>query len=137
MERYPVGVHLEVTVFPLHDPLAGAGPSTKSAESRGYPRYRVLQRCIVRPPGVGPGDGWQSIVFSLSTTGVGITFPLPIERGADVEIEACDLPETSPLKARVVHVARFDSIWLAGCELTRQLTGDDLTAWLTSATDGP
>jgi hypothetical protein len=121
-------------VVPSHDPYAG--PRVQGVEFRGATRYRLLQRCFVRPPGVGPGDGWRGIVFSLSATGVGVTLPLAVERGTEVTIEPWQLQGGAALTARVVYVSRLEFVWLVGCELTRRLTDDELAVWLATATTG-
>jgi hypothetical protein len=123
-------------VFPSHDPFAGAGPGVSAVEFRGATRYRVLQRCIIRPPGVAAADGWRGIVFSMSKSGAGITLPTPISRGTELEIEPWNLPGAPVLKARLVHLTRLESVWLAGCEFSCQLTDDELAAWLPTATAG-
>jgi hypothetical protein len=122
-------------VYPNFDPNA-ASAAVQSVESRSATRYRVLQRCHVRPPGVAEPDGWRCIVFSVSATGIGVTLPLPIERGAEVDIEPVNLPGAPPLRARVVYTSRLEFVWLAGCELSRRLSDDELAAWLMSATPG-
>jgi hypothetical protein len=123
-------------VFPNHDPTNGPGPAVQAVEFRSSPRYRILQRCYVRPPGVSDGEGWRSIVFSISATGVGVTLPLPLERGTEVDIEPWNLPGAQPLRARIVYVSRLEFVWLCGCEFSRRLTDDELASWLTTATAG-
>ncbi len=123
-------------MYPPHHPPAETAPPVQAVEFRAAPRYRVLQRCYLRPPGVTAPDGWRCIVFSLSATGVGVTLPLPLERGTEVEIEPWNLPGAKPLRARVVHTSRLEFVWLAGCELHGRLTDDDLATWLTTATAG-
>lgn len=113
------------------DPCAGS--TVQAVEFRSAPRYRILQRCFVRPTNVAAAEAWRGIVFSLSATGAGVTVPLAVERGAEVDIEAWKLPGAPPLKARVVHVSRLEFVWLAGCELTRRLADDELAAWLVTA----
>jgi hypothetical protein len=108
----------------------------QAVEYRSAPRYRVLQRCHVRPPGVADGEGWRSIVFSISATGVGVTLPLPLERGTEIDIEPWNLPGSQPIRAHIVHICRLEFVWLSGCELSRRLTNDELAAWLSSATPG-
>ena len=122
-------------MFPHHDPNAWA-TAVQAVESRSAPRYRVLQRCHVRPPGVAAGEGWRCIVFSISATGVGVTLPLPIESGAELDIEPWNLPGAGPLRARIVHTTRLENVWLAGCELSRRLSASDMSAWLAAATTG-
>jgi hypothetical protein len=124
-------------VYPPQQPTTEPGPPVQAVEFRAAPRYRVLQRCFLRPPGVGGPEGWRGIVFSLSATGIGVTLPLPLERGTEVEVEAWNLPAAKPLRARVVHVSRLEFVWLAGCELVGRLADDHLAAWLTTATAGP
>jgi hypothetical protein len=85
---------------------------------------------------VAAGDGWRCIVFSISATGVGVTLPLPVERGAEVDIEPWELAGAPPLRARIVYTTRLEFVWLAGCELSRRLTSDELAAWLTAAAPG-
>jgi len=121
-------------VTPHYDPFPG--PAVQAVEFRRCPRYRVLQRCFIRPPDVAVADAWRGIVFSLSATGAGVTLPLAVERGAEVEIEPWNLPGAPPLKARVIHISRLEFVWLVGCELTRRLTDDELAAWLATATAG-
>ena len=116
-------------MYPTNDPT-GWGAAAQAVESRSAPRYRVLARCHVRPPGVAAGDGWRCIVFSISSTGIGVTLPLPVERGAEIDIEPWQLPGAQPLRARIVHMNRLDIVWLAGCELSRRLSAEELTAWL-------
>jgi len=62
--------------------------------------------------------------------------PLPIERGAEVDLEPWNLPAAPPLRARVVYTSRLEFVWLAGCELSRRLTDEELAAWLATATTG-
>jgi hypothetical protein len=116
-------------VYPNLDPST-VPTAVQGVEARSAQRYRVLQRCHVHPPGVTGDDGWRCIVFSMSTTGIGVTLPLPVERGAEVDIEPWNLPGAPPLRARVVHTSRLEFVWLAGCELSRRLTDDELAAWL-------
>ena len=108
----------------------------QAVEFRAAQRYRVLQRTFVRPPGVTPPDGWRCIVYSVSATGLGVTLPLPLERGTEVEIEPWNLPAAKPLRGRVVYLNRLEFVWLAGCELDRRLTDDELAVWLATATAG-
>jgi hypothetical protein len=118
-------------------PEPAAGSSVQAVEFRGATRYRVLQRCFVRPPGVSTHEGWRCIAFNLSLTGIGVTLPLPVERDTLLDIEPWNLPGAPELKARVVHISRLDFVWLAGCELSRRLTDEELAAWLATVTAGP
>jgi hypothetical protein len=86
---------------------------------------------------VAEAEGWRGIVFSMSRGGAGVTLPMSIARGTEVQIEPWNLPGAPALKARVVHLTRLESVWLAGCELVHRLTDNDLAAWLATATAGP
>jgi hypothetical protein len=114
---------------PSHDPPTE--PSVRGAESRSATRYRVLQRCLVRPPGVRAPDGWLGDVYSLSHSGIGVTLPLAVADGTEMEVVAPDVPGAPVLTARVVHITRLESVWLTGCELSRRLSDDELAAWMT------
>jgi hypothetical protein len=126
----------KVTVIPHHDPNAWAA-AVQSVESRSVPRYRVLQRSHVRPPGVTAEDAWRGIVFSISAGGIGVTLPLPVERNVELDIEPWNLPGARPVRARIVHTTRLENIWLVGCELSCRLSKDELDAWLATAPTGP
>jgi hypothetical protein len=115
---------------------SSAGPMVQGVEFRSAPRYRVLQRCFIRPPGLSGADGWRGIAFSMSATGIGVTLPLPVERGTEIEVEPWNLRGAPTVTARVVHICRLDFVWLTGCQLSRRLTDDELAAWLTNATAG-
>jgi hypothetical protein len=123
-------------VYPSYEPTHGAGPFLQAIEYRSAPRYRVLQRCHIRPPGVAPGDGWRAIVFSISATGMAVTLPISLERGTEVDIEPWNLPGTTPVRAKIVHTSRLESVWLLGCELFQRLSDEELAAWLMTATPG-
>ena len=70
-------------------------------------------------------------------SGAGVTLPLSVPRGTEVEIVPWNLPGAANLKARVVHISRLESVWLAGCQLIDRLTDDQLATWLATATAGP
>ena len=113
------------------DPPAGAG---MAVEYRAAQRYRILQRCHVRPPGVTGRDGWRSIAYSISATGIGVTLPLPVVPGTEIDVEPWQLPGAGPLRATVVHASRLEFVWLCGCRLAAPLAEPELTAWLATAT---
>jgi hypothetical protein len=106
-----------------------------SRDRRRSPRYPILQRCVVRQPQFGGADGWRSIAFDVSATGLGITLPLPLQPGAELEVRPWGLPGARPLRARVVHTRPLEYIWLCGCELADDLSDDELTAWRATARD--
>ena len=122
---------------PNYDGFAARGPSISGVDQRRAARYRILQRCIVRPPQVAAADGWRGIVFSMSKTGIGVTLPAPLGRGTELEIDAWNQPGAPTIKAHIVHITRLESVWLAGCEFTYRLTDEEVAAWLATATAGP
>jgi PilZ domain len=102
-----------------------------AVEYRSAPRHRILQRCLARPAGsAAPAEGWRSIAYDISATGVGVTLPVPLARGSMLEIEPYNLPGGRPLRARVVHAHRLEFVWLCGCELDRRLNDRELQTWL-------
>jgi hypothetical protein len=111
-----------------------SAPVVQGVESRAAARYRVLQRCFVRPPGVEAPGGWRGIVFSVSATGIGVSLASPILPGTEVTIEPWRLPGAPILRARVVRVHRIDVAWLTGCQLVSRLGDADLAAWLANVT---
>jgi hypothetical protein len=114
-------------------PITGSSTSPQQVhgvESRATPRYRVLQRCFVRPPEVHAPDGWRGVVFSMSAMGVGVSLPAAILPGTEIEIQPWKLPDAPTLKARVVRVHRLGVAWLTGCQLAHRLRDEELVAWL-------
>ena len=87
-------------MYPTYEPPAGANPGGPAVEFRAAPRYRVLQRCFARPPGVTAPDGWRCIVFSLSHTGIGMTLPLPVERGTETQTPVQPAQPGQPAQAQ-------------------------------------
>jgi hypothetical protein len=61
---------------------------------------------------------------------------LAVERGMEIEVEPWNLAGVPSVRARVVHITRLESVWLAGCELACRLTQDEQAAWLTTVTVG-
>ena len=47
------------------------------------PRYDILQRCFVWPHGSPRVEPWRSIVYNISSSGLGITMPFPPQPGTD------------------------------------------------------
>ena len=114
--------------------LLSGGVAAPAIEYRSAPRYRILQRCFTRPPGVTPpAEGWRSIAYNISTTGIGVTLPLPLPKGSVVEIEPHELPGAKPVRARIVHSSRLEFVWLCGCRLDEELSDAELNAWLSVA----
>jgi hypothetical protein len=94
----------------------------------------ILQRCLVwsGPQGRSPrgSDGWRSIAYDISTAGIGLTLPLPVQPGTLLEIEGWGIPSSRPLRARVVRTAPVEFLWFCGCEFLEPLDEAELSAWL-------
>lgn len=121
---------MEVSIEPSSVP--DLNETTISAdERRGARRYRLLQKCLVRPENLATSEGMHGIVYNLSVTGVGLTLPLPVRAGTVLQVEPWGLEKARPLQARVVRTALVDFTWFHGCELIEPLSEVELRAWLT------
>jgi hypothetical protein len=119
---------------------------TKSmlAEPLGFPewidrrlarRYRVVQRCLVRPISAmhaGPED-WKGLVCDLSSTGLALAMSFAVRPGTVLTIEPWGLDRSLSLEVRVVRALPVEFLWLHGCELARPLSDAVLRVWLQSA----
>jgi hypothetical protein len=93
-------------------------------------RYRLLQRCVVRPAdGTGSGD-WPGIAYNLSRTGIGLSLLYPLLPGTVLIIEPWGLDGARKLYVRVVRCAPVDFAWFHGCELFEPLSEEELWIWL-------
>jgi hypothetical protein len=72
-------------------------------ERRGAPRHIILQRCLVWPPGACRPEGWPCIAYNISTIGIGISLPCPLQPGVVLKVQAWGLPRARELEARVVE----------------------------------
>jgi len=114
----------------------GTSPEKGPAvEQRAAPRFPLVQRCFVRPPGAIGAEGWRCIAYNISLTGIGITLPAPLQTGTILDIKAWGLPAAPSLQARVVHLHLIDFLWFCGCELVSRLEPDQLQAWLMGPRD--
>lgn len=107
---------------------------TFMVDRREDPRYRLLQRCFVRPDGSQKVESWRCIAYNISVGGIGITMPYALEPGTLLEIEPWGLPEARTLKARIVHAKRADFLWMTGCRFDDRLNEDELQEWLKGPT---
>jgi hypothetical protein len=104
-------------------------------ERRRAPRHPTLQRCSVWPPGAQGPAGLPSIAYNISTTGIGITLPLPLPKGHLLRIEPFALPDARPLQARIVHVKPVEFLWFCGCRFVEPIREEELGVWLVVKTD--
>jgi hypothetical protein len=99
-------------------------------EQRQSPRFRILQRCFVWPPGADGADGWPCIVYDISLTGVGVALPIQMPRGSLLRIQPAELPSGRTLSVRVVHSSLVDYLWFSGCELIEPLDEAQQRIWV-------
>jgi hypothetical protein len=95
----------------------------------------ILQRCVERPLGAPREQGWKTIAFDVSETGLGITLPTELAEGTELEIEAWELSKAEPLYVRVIRSKRVDCVWLTGCKSVTRLSDDNLRAWMSGPQD--
>jgi hypothetical protein len=98
-------------------------------ECRSSPRYRILQRCVVRPVSAPGPEGWHCIAYNVSTEGLGLTLPLRLPPGTLLEVRPYGLPPAPVVLARVVHSALVEFAWFTGCRLNEPLSDQQLQAW--------
>src|SRR5262249_48674843 len=105
-------------------------------ELRSFPRYPILQRCLVVPGNAPAGaEGWRCIAYNISRAGIGLTLPAPLRIGAELIITPWQLPAAPVVRARVVHSSRVDFLWFCGCEFLTPLSADEHFAWTTGRHD--
>jgi hypothetical protein len=109
---------------------------TPQVERRASPRYTIIRRCFVWPPGARGIEGWRSIAYNISATGIGLVLPFPLPTGTVVHIEAWGLPGAGRLPARIVRSALTKFTWFCGCEFLSPLSDDDLQAWVRGPQSG-
>jgi hypothetical protein len=106
-----------------------------ASERRGAVRLPILQRCFAYPESTPGVLAWHVIAYNISTTGIGMALPCPVEVGTVLEVEAWQLRRAPRLRARVVHARLAYLHWFCGCELLKPLSEEELTAWLAGPTD--
>jgi hypothetical protein len=116
-------------------PPQPASTTPAGIERRGAPRFAILQRCLVKPPQAQGPEDWRCIAYNISSTGLGLTLPLPLATGTILDIEPWALPKAPRVQARVVRCKPVDFLWFCGCELLRRLSEAELQAWLAGSTD--
>jgi hypothetical protein len=96
---------------------------------RGAPRHPILQRCFVRFADASSSDAWKCIAYNISTTGIGITMPIRLQKDAVLTIQAWNLPQACTLQARVVQMKQVEFLWFTGCEFLKRLSPTELQIW--------
>jgi hypothetical protein len=100
-----------------------------ATECRTSPRYRILQRCLIRPASAPGPEGWHCIAHNVSREGIGITLPLRLPAGTLLEVRPWGLPGAPVLRAEVVHSSLVEFVWFTGCRLAEPLSDRDLDTW--------
>ena len=114
-------------------PKEAGAPAPPLVERRSAPRYRLARSCLVCPQGSDVGaQGWRCVAYDVSTTGIGLTLPLPPRLGTLLRVEAWALPALRPLRMRVTHVRPVAFLWFCGCALEDPLREGELRTWLDS-----
>jgi hypothetical protein len=108
---------------------------TCAIERRTAPRHALLQRCLVKPPHASGPEDWRCIVYGISSTGIGVTLPLPLPLGTILQIEAWELPQAPKLQARIVRVKPVEFVWFCGCEFDYRLSDAQIGAWMAGPDD--
>jgi hypothetical protein len=99
-------------------------------ERRTVPRYDILQRCFVWPHASPRVEPWRSIVYNISSSGLGITMPFPPQPGTIFQVEAWGLPGARTLEVRVLRTTAVEFLWFCGCEFTNPLPVETLRTWI-------
>ncbi len=115
-----------------HTPRATAGkPATVPAlERRGAERFPCVRECLVRPQGATGAGDWHAIAYNISSSGIGIGLPYPVEPGTILYIHPWSRSNAQPLRARVVRSTPVNFLWFHGCELLESLSDDEVQRWL-------
>jgi hypothetical protein len=98
-------------------------------ECRSSERYRILQRCVVRPASAPGPEGWHCIAYNVSSEGIGLTLPLRLPAGTVLEVRPWGLPGAPVLLAQVVHSSLVEFVWFTGCRLTEPLSDREIQCW--------
>jgi hypothetical protein len=118
--------------MPLHtQTLDPAGiPAQSTIERRSAPRYRCCAECTVRPENATGIGLWHGIVYNISTTGIGMALPCPVNPGTVLVIEPWRWGQDRRLRARVVRSVPVSFLFFHGCEFLEPLTEAELGALL-------
>ena len=108
------------------------GPTT-CADRRAAARHPCSLDALCHAIGGGPEGPWTGKVLDLSTTGLGIILPQPLERGTILVIDLPSAVTSAPrsLSACVIHIRPHeDGGIFTGCILAEQLGEAELEALL-------
>jgi hypothetical protein len=101
-------------------------PVEQVIERRSAPRYRCCAECTVRPETATGVGHWKGIAYNISTTGVGLALPCPVQTDSIILIEPWRWGKGRVLRARVVRNVPVAFLYFHGCEFINPLTENEL-----------
>jgi hypothetical protein len=112
---------------------AGGTAQTACTDRRSAARHRCSLEATCHAIGGGPEGPWPATILELSTTGLGIILPQPLERGTilivDLATPVAGAPES--LSACVIHTRPHEEGGIfTGCILAEQFGEAELAALL-------
>jgi PilZ domain len=108
----------------------GQQATPPASERRGAERFPCVRECLVRPQNATGAGDWHAIAYNISTSGIGIGLPYPVEPGTVLYIHPWSRSNARPVRARVVRSTPVDFLWFHGCELLETLTADEVQLWV-------
>src|SRR5580700_4036536 len=105
---------------------AARRPAAQEAERRGAERFACVRECLVRPQNATGAGDWHAIAYNISTNGIGIGLPYPVEPGTVLYIHPWSRSNARPVRAQVVRSTPVDFLWFHGCELLEALSADEV-----------
>lgn len=118
-----------MSVYPNGRPTT-TDPAASDLDRRTAERFRILQRCLVRPAASPGSASWKGIAYDLSYRGIGLALPYPITIGTELVVDPVGLPHARPMHVRVVRFHPVSYLWFCGCELDRSLLTEEIKTWL-------
>jgi hypothetical protein len=116
--------------FPEPGGHAAKQPVQPEIERRGAERVPLLRECLVRPEGATGAGDWHAIVYNISSSGIGVGLPYPVEPGTVLYIQPWSRANPQPVRARAVRSTLVNFLWFHGCELLEPLSPEELQRWL-------
>ena len=104
-------------------------PTAEFVERRSTERYPCQKHCFVRPEGAGGPADWPGLAYNVSTGGIGVALPLPVQPGTVLLLQPLGR-EGKPFRVRVVRSVLVSFVYFHGCVFQMPLTGEELEAWI-------
>ncbi|MFO0966421.1 MAG: PilZ domain-containing protein [Gemmataceae bacterium] len=109
--------------------ISAPEPRCANAERRGDPRHFVDAAVSCRPVGDNAAPNLTGRVRDVSTLGIGLVLPEPIEPGVLLDIDLINNRGNwvGAVRGRVVHNLRTsDGVWIIGCAFVSELDDAEL-----------